>query len=146
MRINANSVLVFLLIASTGIISVAQETIGPANGDAEKFALEVAASPAAKRPALQGNNAQALDYFDKSLARFQTDGDHIGMARMLSLIGNARYVQGQYDHALEAYEKSRELTSNGRTISIARMCCSVSAPFTWPNKNMLRPCTGFTKH
>jgi CHAT domain-containing protein len=31
------------------------------------------------------------------------------MARMLSFIGNTRYVLGQYDLALEAYEKSREL-------------------------------------
>jgi tetratricopeptide (TPR) repeat protein len=56
---------------------------------------------------MQGDNAQAIEYFDKSLARFQTDGDHVGMARMLSFIGNARYVQGQYDLALVAYEQSR---------------------------------------
>src|SRR6185436_10755725 len=59
--------------------------------------------------ALQGDNAQALEYFDKSLARFQSDGDQVGMARMLSFIGNTRYILGQYDLALDAYEKSREL-------------------------------------
>jgi tetratricopeptide (TPR) repeat protein len=59
--------------------------------------------------ALQGQNTQALEYFQKSLTQFEAIGDNVGMARMLSLIGNVNFLQANYQQALDSYQKSLAL-------------------------------------
>jgi tetratricopeptide (TPR) repeat protein len=58
---------------------------------------------------LQNDNATALEYFNKALEQFTSDGNKIDSARVFSLIGNAHYVLGQLDPAIDAYQKGLAL-------------------------------------
>ncbi len=55
---------------------------------------------------LQGENAQALEYYLKALAEFEQADNKIDKARVLSLIGNVYYAQGNYESALESYRRA----------------------------------------
>ncbi|HKO97249.1 MAG TPA: CHAT domain-containing protein [Pyrinomonadaceae bacterium] len=55
--------------------------------------------------ALQGENAQALDYYNQALAEFEAADNKIDTARVLSLIGNAYFTEGNYPAALESYRR-----------------------------------------
>jgi CHAT domain-containing protein len=55
--------------------------------------------------ALQGENAQALEYYGKALAEFEEADNQIDKARVLGLIGNVYYAQGNYESALESYRR-----------------------------------------
>ena len=56
--------------------------------------------------ALQGENAQALEYYGKALAEFEEADNKVDKARVLSLTGNVYYAQGNYESALESYRRS----------------------------------------
>jgi len=58
---------------------------------------------------LQNNNAAALEYYEKALEQFKSDGNQLDSARVLSLIGNAHYVQGNFDLAIDSYRKGLAL-------------------------------------
>ncbi len=55
--------------------------------------------------ALQGENAQALDYYSQALAEFEAADNKIDTARVLSLIGNVYFGEGNYPRALESYRR-----------------------------------------
>jgi CHAT domain-containing protein/tetratricopeptide (TPR) repeat protein len=54
---------------------------------------------------LQNDSTTALEYYDKALEHFKSDGNQIDSARVLSLIGNAHYIQGNFDLAIASYQK-----------------------------------------
>ena len=83
------TVLVFLLIAITFSLSFAQEKVGPTTGDAEKFALELVASPAAKRIELLATHPERIT---------------IALRKELIQHGNLRFASTQYAQALEIYQ------------------------------------------
>ncbi|HYJ87042.1 MAG TPA: tetratricopeptide repeat protein [Pyrinomonadaceae bacterium] len=55
--------------------------------------------------ALQGENAQALQYYGKALAEFEETDNKVDKARVSGLIGNVYYAQGNYESALESYRR-----------------------------------------
>jgi tetratricopeptide (TPR) repeat protein len=124
-------ILVLLLLIITSSVCVAQDKIGPTNSDAEKFAIELTSSPAAKRrellaahpeqitvdlrkELLQHGNlrfvtrqyAQALEIYqlvEKIAAQID---DKEGLAAAWLNIGSVYYFQGEYERAIEHYRKS----------------------------------------
>jgi CHAT domain-containing protein/Tfp pilus assembly protein PilF len=56
--------------------------------------------------AMQGNNAQALEHFQKSLALSEAMGNKAAVAGALGNIGNVHFRQGNYAQALEHFQKS----------------------------------------
>ncbi|HSL54785.1 MAG TPA: tetratricopeptide repeat protein [Pyrinomonadaceae bacterium] len=82
-----NSAVGVLLIAVA--ITNAQQTIGPTNSDAEKFALQLTSSPAAKRTELLAAHPERIT---------------IGLRRELLQHGNLRFATTQYAQALEIYQ------------------------------------------
>ena len=120
-----------LLIAITFNLCIAQETIGPTNTDTEKFALELASSPPAKRTELlaahpervtvalrkeliqHGNLrfastrfAQALEIYHLVEKISEQIGDKEGVAATWLNMGSVYYFQGNYERALDHYRKS----------------------------------------
>ncbi len=126
-------ILVLLLLISS--VCLAQDRFGPTNSDAEKFALELTSSPAAKRNELlaahperitialrreliqYGNlrfataqYAQALEIYQLVERIAEQIGDREGLAATWLNMGSVYYFQGEYERALEHYRKS-EATS-----------------------------------
>src|SRR5262249_18250458 len=58
----------------------------------------------------QGNYAQALEYYQKSLTLSEALDDKVGVARALNNIGRDHKNQGAYAQALEYYQKSLALS------------------------------------
>ena len=55
---------------------------------------------------LQGNHAQALDYYQKSLAMREKSGDRHGTSHTMMAIGIIHTAQGNYAQAWDYYQKS----------------------------------------
>jgi CHAT domain-containing protein/uncharacterized protein HemY len=58
---------------------------------------------------LQNDNTAALEYYGRALEQFKSDGNQIDSSRVLSLIGNAHYVLGNLDLAIDSYQKGLTL-------------------------------------
>jgi tetratricopeptide (TPR) repeat protein len=124
-------ILVVLLLIVTSLVCVAQDTLGPANTDAEKFALELTSSPAAKRNELlaahperitialrkeliqHGNLRFATSEYARALQIYQLVekiaeqiGDQEGLASTWLNMGSVYYFQGEYNRAIDHYRKS----------------------------------------
>jgi tetratricopeptide (TPR) repeat protein/CHAT domain-containing protein len=112
-------------------VCVAQDTISPTNGDAERFARELTSSPAAKRAELlaahpeqvtvelrkellqHGNlrfvsreYAQALEIYQLVEKISEQIGDKDGLAATWLNMGSVYYFQGEYERAIDHYRKS----------------------------------------
>ncbi|HEU4835238.1 MAG TPA: tetratricopeptide repeat protein, partial [Pyrinomonadaceae bacterium] len=123
----------FLLITSS--VCVAQDSIGPTNSAAEKFASELANSPAAKRTELlaahreqitvelrkellqHGNFRFATKEFTRALEIYQLVekiseqiGDKEGLAATWLNMGSVYYFQGEYERAIDHYRKSEAVS------------------------------------
>jgi tetratricopeptide (TPR) repeat protein len=59
--------------------------------------------------ALQGDNTQALEYYNKALREFESNSNKLDIARTLSLIGNVHFTQGNYESALGSYRQALTL-------------------------------------
>ena len=57
----------------------------------------------------QGGYAQALDYYQKALTKFEEAEDEVSISSTLVNVGNVYYSQGNYRSALESYQKSLAL-------------------------------------
>jgi len=122
---------IFLVLLIAASACLAQETIGPTNSDAEKFAFELTSSPAAKRAELlaahperitvvlrkeliqHGNlrfassqYAQALEIYQLVEKVSEQIGDKEGLAATWLNMGSVYYFQGNYERAIEHYRKS----------------------------------------
>jgi tetratricopeptide (TPR) repeat protein len=53
-----------------------------------------------------GHHAEAVEYFQRSLAVNRTLGDRLGLAEVLSHVGDARRAAGQLTEARAAWEES----------------------------------------
>ena len=53
-----------------------------------------------------GHHAEAVEYFERSLTVNRTLGDRLGMAEVLSHVGDARRAAGQVTDARAAWEES----------------------------------------
>jgi len=58
---------------------------------------------------IQGDNARALEYLQRSLAMSEAGGDNVGIARALITIGEIQFQQGDFAQALEHFQKSLEI-------------------------------------
>ena len=112
-------------------ICVTQDTIGPAGSEVERFASELASSPAAKRTELvaahperitvglrreliqHGNlrfastqYAQALEIYQLVEKISEQIGDKEGVATTWLNMGSVYYFQGDYERALDHYRKA----------------------------------------
>jgi tetratricopeptide (TPR) repeat protein len=121
------TILVFLI----AVTCVAQDTIGPTSSDAQKFALELTSSPAAKRNELlaahperitialrreliqHGNLRFATTEYARALEIYQLVeriaaqiGDKEGLATAWLDMGSVFYFQGEYSRAIDHYRKS----------------------------------------
>src|SRR5690349_6303331 len=124
-------ILVLFLLVITSSVCVAQDTIGPNNSDAEKFAVELTSSSAAKRTELvaahperitvqlrreliqHGNlrfastqYAQALEIYQLVEKISEQIGDKEGLAATWLNMGSVYYFQGNYERAIEHYRKA----------------------------------------
>jgi tetratricopeptide (TPR) repeat protein len=124
-------IFLLLLIITTASLGAAQEPPGPNNSNAEKFAIELTSSSAAKRTELlaahperitvalrkeliqHGNlrfastqYAQALDLYQLVEKISEQIGDKEGLAATWLNMGSVYYFQGNYERALEHYRKS----------------------------------------
>lgn len=124
-------ILVLFLLIITSFVCVAQDTIGPANSNAEKFAIELASASAAKRNELlaahperitvalrreliqHGNlrfastqYAQALEIYQLVAKIAEQIGDKEGLAATWLNMGSVYYFQGEYERAIDHYRKS----------------------------------------
>src|ERR1043165_5043690 len=127
-------ILVLLSLIAASSICVAQQAIGPANNDAERFAVELTTSPAAKRTELlaahpekitvqlrrelvqHGNlrfastqYAQALEIYRLVEQISQQIGDKEGLATSWLNIGSVYYFQGEYQSAIDHYRKAEPI-------------------------------------
>lgn len=59
--------------------------------------------------ALQGDYFRALEFYDRALREFESNGNTVEQARVLSLIGNVQYMQASYEPALESYRRALKL-------------------------------------
>ena len=57
----------------------------------------------------QGNYAQALEHYQRSLKIREEIGDKRGIANTLDNIGNVHHSQGNYAQALEHYQRSLKI-------------------------------------
>lgn len=62
---------------------------------------------------IQGNNAQAAEYFQKSLAISEELGDQVGVDRALSNLGIFHGTQGDYARAMEYFQRSLKMNTDG---------------------------------
>ncbi|HKG45406.1 MAG TPA: tetratricopeptide repeat protein [Pyrinomonadaceae bacterium] len=124
-------ILGLLFLAVSFSVAVAQETIGPTNSDAGRFAVELITSPASKRTELlaahpeqitialrkellqHGNlrfastqYAQALEIYRLVEKISEQIGDKEGVAATWLNIGSVYYFQGKDELALQHYRKS----------------------------------------
>ena len=122
---------IFLLLAIIASVCVAQETNRPAISDAEKFALELVSSAAARRTELlaahperitvalrreliqHGNlrfastqYAQALEIYQLVEKISEQLGDKEGLATTWLNMGSVDYFQGNYERAIDHYRKA----------------------------------------
>jgi CHAT domain-containing protein/tetratricopeptide (TPR) repeat protein len=58
---------------------------------------------------IQGDNAKALEYLQRSLAMSEAGGDNAGISRALITIGEIQFQQGDFAQALENFQKSLEI-------------------------------------
>jgi tetratricopeptide (TPR) repeat protein len=134
----------FLIISSS--VCLAQDTFGPTKSDAEKFALELTSSAAAKRNELlaahperitialrkelieHGNlrfattqYAQALEIYqlvEKVAAQID---DKEGLAATWLNLGSVYYFQGEYERAIDHYRKSEAaFVALGNRVEVGR--------------------------
>ena len=82
-------ILVLLLLIITFSVCVAQDKIGPTNSDAEKFAVELTSSSAAKRTDLLAAHPEQMT---------------VALRRELLQHGNLSFVTRQYAQALDIYQ------------------------------------------
>mgnify|MGYP003289289832 CR=1 FL=1 len=146
MRRMRQTILVALLLIISSSAGVAQETIGPTNSDAEKFAVELTSSPAAKRPELlaahpekitvalrrellqHGNlrfastqYAQALEIYQLVEKIAEQLGDKEGLAATWLNMGSVYYFQGEYQRAIDHYRKSEAaFVALGNRVEVGR--------------------------
>lgn len=84
-----------------------------------------------------GENAQALEYLQKSLALRETLGDKTRLADLLNVIGSVYKQQKNYERAVEHYQKSLtqhqatgdnvvELSHCWRGLAVAGLCGGVN--------------------
>lgn len=124
-------ILAVLLIIVTASLCLSQETIGKASGDAERFAVELTSSSAAKRTELlaahperitvalrkeliqHGNlrfastqYAQALEIYQLVEKIAEQIGDKEGVATTWLNMGSVYYFQGDYGRAADHYRKA----------------------------------------
>jgi tetratricopeptide (TPR) repeat protein len=120
-----------LLLVMMSSVCVAQDAIGPSNSDVERFAIELAFSPTAKRTELlaahperitvalrreliqHGNlrfastqYAQALEIYQLVEKISEQIGDKEGVATSWLNMGSVYYFQGNYARAVEHYRKA----------------------------------------
>jgi len=125
------SMLVVMVVITVSSLCAAQETIGPTDSDAERFALEIASSPSAKRTELvaahperitvalrrqliqHGNMrfasieyAQALEIYQLVEKISDQIGDKEGVATSWLNMGSVYYFQGDYARAIDHYRKA----------------------------------------
>lgn len=125
------SMLVVIVLVVVSSLCFAQETIGTASGDAERFALELTSSPAARRNELlsahperitvalrkeliqHGNlrfastqYAQALEIYQLAEKISERIGDKEGAATTWLNMGSVYYFQGDYGRAIDHYRKA----------------------------------------
>jgi tetratricopeptide (TPR) repeat protein len=123
--------LVVVVVVIVSSLCAAQERIGPTDSDAERFALEIASSPAAKRTELvaahperitvalrrqliqHGNMrfasieyAQALEIYQLVEKISDQIGDKEGVATSWLNMGSVYYFQGDYERAIDHYRKA----------------------------------------
>lgn len=70
---------------------------------------------------LQGNNAKALAYYEKSLAIEEEIGDKSGIATCFNNIGMLSKNQGKLPEALNSFQKSMDLSELEPGIFILRI-------------------------
>jgi tetratricopeptide (TPR) repeat protein/CHAT domain-containing protein len=122
---------IFLFTTIAFSVAVGQDSSGPANSDAEKFAVELTSSPAAKRAELLATHpeqitvnlrrellqhgnlsfvtrqyAQALEIYQLVEKIAGQIDDKEGLAAAWLNIGSVYYFQGEYERAIEHYRKS----------------------------------------
>jgi tetratricopeptide (TPR) repeat protein len=146
MRRTPQPIFAILLLIITSSVCLAQDTIGPTNSDAEKFALELASAPAAKRnellaahperitialrrELLQHGNlrfastqyAQALEIYQLVAKIAEQLSDKEGLAATWLNMGSVYYFQGEYERAIEHYRKSEAVfTTLGNRLEVGR--------------------------
>jgi tetratricopeptide (TPR) repeat protein len=139
-------IFLLLLMVTTAGAGIAQETIGPTSGDAEKFAVELTSSSAAKRNELlaahperitvalrkeliqHGNlrfastqYAQALEIYQLVEKVSEQIGDKEGLAATWLNMGSVYYFQGNYERAIDHYRKSEAAFSAlGNPVEVGR--------------------------
>lgn len=131
MRRMRKPILAVMLVIITSSVCAAQDAIGARNSDAEKFAIELASSSAAKRTELLASHperitvalrreliqhgnlrfastqyAQALEIYQLVEKISEQIGDKEGVATTWLNMGSVYYFQGNYDRALEHYRKA----------------------------------------
>ena len=146
MRHVSHLILVLLLLIIVPLLCVAQDTIGPTSSEAERFAVELASSPAAKRTELltahperitvalrreliqQGNlrfastqYAQALEIYQLVEKTSAQIGDKEGVATTWLNMGSVYYFQGDYERAIEHYRKAEaSFVALGNRVEVGR--------------------------